>query len=53
MGQDKIVKRLHPNSKRVVLPGKDYVTFYTHPKHVAGPILDMVNSWRKESKLAA
>lgn len=52
-GQKQLLENIHPNSKRVALPGSDYMTLYTHPKTVANLILTMVEQWRKESKLSA
>jgi len=48
-----MIEKLHPQSRRVELPGNDYVTFYLYPKQVATPILEMVLKWRMESKLSA
>ena len=53
VGQDQMLEKLHPKSRRVVLPGSDYLTFYLNPKEVATPILEMVLKWRMESKLSA
>lgn len=52
-GQRMLSQILLPSSKKIVLPGEDYVSLYTHSQHIVTAILAAVNDWRKNSQASA
>lgn len=52
-GHNLLSHTLLPNSKRIILPGSDYLTLYLSPQHVASAILSAVDKWRKDYKVSA
>lgn len=52
-GSNKLMRNVHTGSKRVQLPGADYLMFYQNPQSVTSVVVAMVEAWRRDSSMAA
>ena len=50
--QQRLIDIVYSTSKRVTLPGSDYLTLYLKPQAVVRAVVDMVVDWRGHSHVA-